>query len=203
MNYCSLKDAWSSNAYISNQFKEYMNPYTIEKNIENFTDLDDKTPNLNDKQHIARDNTEGQCTSIKCDDIINHLKKCKKCNRKVKGFMKTNVICNLEDIINDAIVNKLDFYDLSNLSLNEELLKQLLNQMTNNSQKIKYIVYNKESYNRNDLLEIDKKYIRPTEVDALIGDPSKAQRELGWSAKTHWQDLAKLMVDADLELGKS
>ena len=52
-------------------------------------------------------------------------------------------------------------------------------------------------------LEIDKKYIRPTEVDALIGDPSKAQRDLGWSAKTHWQDLAKLMVDADLELGKS
>ena len=36
----------------------------------------------------------------------------------------------------------------------------------------------------------------------LIGDPSKAQRELGWSAKTHWEDLAKLMVDADLELGK-
>ena len=57
--------------------------------------------------------------------------------------------------------------------------------------------------NWEDHLEIDKKYIRPTEVDALIGDPSKAQRELGWSAKTHWQDLAKLMVDADLELGKS
>ena len=57
--------------------------------------------------------------------------------------------------------------------------------------------------NWQDHLEIDKKYIRPTEVDALIGDPSKAQRDLGWSAKTHWQDLAKLMVDADLELGKS
>ena len=57
--------------------------------------------------------------------------------------------------------------------------------------------------NWQDHLEIDKKYIRPTEVDALIGDPSKAKRELGWSAKTHWQDLAKLMVDADLESGKS
>jgi GDPmannose 4,6-dehydratase len=56
--------------------------------------------------------------------------------------------------------------------------------------------------NWQDHLEIDKKYIRPTEVDALIGDPSKAQRELGWSAKTHWEDLAKLMVDADLDLGK-
>ena len=57
--------------------------------------------------------------------------------------------------------------------------------------------------NWQDHLEIDRKYIRPTEVDALIGDPSKATRELGWSAKTHWEDLAKLMVDADLELGKS
>ena len=56
--------------------------------------------------------------------------------------------------------------------------------------------------NWEDHLEIDKKYIRPTEVDALIGDPSKATRELGWSAKTHWEDLAKLMVDADLKLVK-
>ena len=48
-------------------------------------------------------------------------------------------------------------------------------------------------------VEIDKKYERPTEVDALIGDPSKAERELGWKAKTHWKELAELMVDADLK----
>jgi len=48
-------------------------------------------------------------------------------------------------------------------------------------------------------VEVDEKYQRPTEVDALIGDPSKAKTELGWTAKTHWEDLAKLMVDADLE----
>ena len=48
-------------------------------------------------------------------------------------------------------------------------------------------------------VEIDEKYERPTEVDALIGDPSKAKKELGWSAKTHWEPLAQLMVDADLE----
>jgi GDPmannose 4,6-dehydratase len=65
------------------------------------------------------------------------------------------------------------------------------------------VAFSHAGLNWQDHLEIDKKYIRPTEVDALIGDPSKAQRELGWSAKTHWQDLAKLMVDADLELGKS
>lgn len=49
-----------------------------------------------------------------------------------------------------------------------------------------------------DYVETDKKYIRPTEVDALIGDPSKAEKELNWKAKTHWHDLAKLMVDADI-----
>ena len=47
-------------------------------------------------------------------------------------------------------------------------------------------------------VEIDSKYERPTEVDALIGDPSKAKKELGWSATTHWSELAKLMVDAEL-----
>ena len=49
-------------------------------------------------------------------------------------------------------------------------------------------------------VEIDKKYERPTEVDALIGDASKAEKELGWKAKTHWKELAELMVDADLKL---
>ena len=47
-------------------------------------------------------------------------------------------------------------------------------------------------------VEIDEKYERPTEVDALIGDPSKAKQELGWVAKTHWEDLAKIMVEAEL-----
>jgi len=48
-------------------------------------------------------------------------------------------------------------------------------------------------------VEVDDKYERPTEVDALIGDPSKAKAELGWEARTNWSDLAKLMVDADLD----
>ena len=52
-------------------------------------------------------------------------------------------------------------------------------------------------------VETEDRYIRPTEVDALIGDPSKAQKVLGWNAKTHWEELAKLMVSADLELLKN
>ncbi len=48
-------------------------------------------------------------------------------------------------------------------------------------------------------VEVDRKYNRPTEVDALIGNPSKAEKELGWKAKTQWKALAELMVDADLK----
>ena len=54
-----------------------------------------------------------------------------------------------------------------------------------------------------DHVELDSRYVRPTEVDALICDPSKAERELKWKAKTHWKGLAELMVDADIELVKA
>lgn len=50
-----------------------------------------------------------------------------------------------------------------------------------------------------DHLRFDPRYLRPTEVDALIGDPSKAQEKLGWKAKVHAPELARLMVDADRE----
>ena len=50
-------------------------------------------------------------------------------------------------------------------------------------------------------LEIDDRYYRPSEVDLLIGDPSKAKRKLRWAAKTKFKELVRLMVDADLELG--
>ena len=52
-------------------------------------------------------------------------------------------------------------------------------------------------------VEIDSKYIRPTEVDALIGDPTKAERELNWKARTHWKGLAELMVESDIEAKKT
>jgi GDPmannose 4,6-dehydratase len=47
---------------------------------------------------------------------------------------------------------------------------------------------------------LDSKYIRPTEVDALIGNPAKTEVELQWKASTHWAALADLMVEADLKL---
>ncbi len=51
-------------------------------------------------------------------------------------------------------------------------------------------------------VEIDPNYYRPTEVDLLVGDYSKAKRILGWEPKTKFVDLVKLMVDADVELLK-
>ncbi len=50
-----------------------------------------------------------------------------------------------------------------------------------------------------DHVEIDPRYIRPTEVDALIGDASKTRDMLGWAPKTQWKELAELMVDSDLQ----
>jgi GDPmannose 4,6-dehydratase len=54
--------------------------------------------------------------------------------------------------------------------------------------------------NWEDYVDFDAKYLRPTEVDALIGDASLAERELGWKAKTLTPELAKIMVEADVEL---
>ncbi|MGW8138575.1 GDP-mannose 4,6-dehydratase [Sphingomonas zeae] len=48
------------------------------------------------------------------------------------------------------------------------------------------------------LVEIDPRYFRPTEVDLLIGDPTKAREKLGWAHQTSVRDLAREMVQADL-----
>jgi len=50
----------------------------------------------------------------------------------------------------------------------------------------------------NALIEIDPRYFRPTEVDILVGDASKAQRKLGWRHRTSFEQLVKDMVEADL-----
>ena len=49
------------------------------------------------------------------------------------------------------------------------------------------------------LVEVDKSYYRPTEIDLLIGDASKAKKELGWTPKVSYPQLIKMMVEADLK----
>merc|ERR1711988_1867674 len=51
-----------------------------------------------------------------------------------------------------------------------------------------------------ELVKIDPKYFRPTEVELLIGDPTKAKEKLGWVPKTTMQELCKEMVQADIAL---
>jgi GDPmannose 4,6-dehydratase len=53
------------------------------------------------------------------------------------------------------------------------------------------------------LVKVDPQYFRPTEVDLLIGDPSKAQQQLGWVRKTSFRELVTEMMDADLASIKS
>jgi GDPmannose 4,6-dehydratase len=51
-----------------------------------------------------------------------------------------------------------------------------------------------------DHVEIDEALKRPAEVDHLIGDPTKAKRVLGWEPSTSFEELIRLMVDADFRL---
>jgi len=52
-------------------------------------------------------------------------------------------------------------------------------------------------------VEYDQRYVRPSEVDLLIGDGRKVQRKLGWKPKTTFKDLVRLMVEADIALLKA
>ncbi len=52
------------------------------------------------------------------------------------------------------------------------------------------------------IVRVDPRYFRPTEVETLLGDPSKARQKLGWTAEVGFVDLVKEMVETDLELAK-
>lgn len=52
------------------------------------------------------------------------------------------------------------------------------------------------------IVQVDPKYFRPTEVEHLIGDPSKACKELGWEPEVKFEQLVEIMTDADLEILK-
>jgi GDPmannose 4,6-dehydratase len=56
--------------------------------------------------------------------------------------------------------------------------------------------------NGKEVIAIDPRYFRPTEVDILIGDPAKAKKILGWEPKTTFKELVKIMVKSDFEKAK-
>ena len=58
------------------------------------------------------------------------------------------------------------------------------------------------SFNGQDIIKVDPRYFRPTEVETLLGDASKAKEKLNWSPKITFEQLVKEMVDSDLKLAK-
>ena len=58
------------------------------------------------------------------------------------------------------------------------------------------------SFNGEDIIKVDPKYFRPTEVENLLGDASKAKKKLNWVPKISFEQLVKEMVDADLKFSK-
>ena len=64
------------------------------------------------------------------------------------------------------------------------------------------LAFSHVNLNWEDYVSTSEKYFRPNEVDYLLGDSSKAKEKLGWSPKTSFEDLVKMMVDYDLDLAK-
>ena len=58
-------------------------------------------------------------------------------------------------------------------------------------------------FNGQDIIKIDPKYFRPTEVQSLLGDASKAKKKLKWSPKISFEKLVEEMVNEDLKLSKN
>jgi GDPmannose 4,6-dehydratase len=62
------------------------------------------------------------------------------------------------------------------------------------------VVFESVDLDYKEFVVTEERYKRPTEVDALIGDPTKIRMHLGWSAKTTWKELARIMVNSDLDI---
>lgn len=71
---------------------------------------------------------------------------------------------------------------------------------THSVQEFCELAFGAVDLNWQDYVVQDKKFMRPAEVDLLIGDSSKAQAELGWKPKTSFNDLVRTMVESDLDL---
>ena len=61
------------------------------------------------------------------------------------------------------------------------------------------MAFGRVNLNWRDYVEFDPRYLRPAEVELLIGDPTKAKTQLKWEPSVTFQQLVELMVDSDLE----
>jgi GDPmannose 4,6-dehydratase len=65
------------------------------------------------------------------------------------------------------------------------------------------VAFSYAGMNYRDYVEVDPRFIRPAEVEILIGSPEKARRQLGWKAEVMFEDLIKMMVDNDMRIIKN
>ncbi len=84
------------------------------------------------------------------------------------------------------------------VAFNEDILQSHLDKL--NGQFTPDIIHNARNLIGKKVIAVDPRYFRPTEVDILLGDPTKAMEKLGWKPKHTLQDLVRDMVAGDLEL---
>jgi GDPmannose 4,6-dehydratase len=70
---------------------------------------------------------------------------------------------------------------------------------THTVQKLVEVAFNHAGLDWKKYVKLDPKFLRPAEVDLLIGDPSKAMNKLGWKPKVSFEQMIQMMVDADVE----
>jgi len=75
--------------------------------------------------------------------------------------------------------------------------------ITHSVKDLVQIAFDYVKLNWEDYVVVDPKFVRPAEVDLLLGDPTKARKRLGWKPEVNFKDLIKMMVDADLEKVKN
>jgi GDPmannose 4,6-dehydratase len=71
---------------------------------------------------------------------------------------------------------------------------------TNTVRRCVEVAFDEAGLDWEQYVRLDPQFLRPAEVDLLVGDPTKAKRELGWEPTTDFEELIRLMVRADLEL---
>lgn len=82
-------------------------------------------------------------------------------------------------------------------NINFEIAESLID-YSSNKENYRYN-FSKELKKDDTVVAVDPNYYRPTEVEMLIGNPAKAEKILGWKAKTNFNDLVKLMIKSDLD----
>ena len=86
-----------------------------------------------------------------------------------------------------GVITKIDF----------EKAKSLIN--FNKNSKLYKFDFTTELKKGNTVVTVNPNYYRPTEVELLIGDPTKAKKLLGWKAKTKFEDLVQIMIKSDMD----